>query len=135
MGVEPYMINSSMVCVMAQRLVRSICSYCKEKQVLKRELIESLKLDLSKVKTLEFYRGKGCPHCFNMGYSGRIGIAEVLLLSTAVRELILNRAQERSIKDQARKEGMRTLREEGLSLALKGLTSLEEVLRVTAPDE
>ena len=135
MGVEPYMINSSMVCVMAQRLVRSICSYCKEKQVFKGELIESLKLDLGKVKTLEFYRGKGCPHCFNMGYSGRIGIAEVLLLSTAVRELILNRAQERSIKDQARKEGMRTLREEGLSLALKGLTSLEEVLRVTAPDE
>jgi len=135
MGVEPYMINSSMVCVMAQRLVRRICSYCKEKQVLKEELIESLKLDLGKVKAPEFYRGKGCPHCFNMGYGGRIGIAEVLLLSTAVRELILSRAQERSIKDQARKEGMRTLREEGLSLALKGLTSLEEVLRVTAPDE
>jgi len=70
-----------------------------------------------------------------MGYSGRIGIAEVLLLSGTIRELILARSQEHLIKQKARQEGMRTLREDGISQALKGITTLEEVLRVTAPDE
>ena len=71
----------------------------------------------------------------NMGYSGRTGIAEVLLLSSSVRELILSQAQEHIIKEQARKEGMRTLREDGLAQVFKGFTTIEEVLRVTAPDE
>jgi len=135
MGVEPYLINSSLVCVVAQRLVRKICSYCKEKYILKEEVIQSLKLNMAKNKKFEFYHGKGCEHCFNLGYSGRTVLAEVLLLSSSVRELILNRAQEYLIKDQARKEGMKTLRENGLEEASKGITSLEEVLRVTAPDE
>jgi type IV pilus assembly protein PilB len=135
MGVEPYMINSSLVCVVSQRLVRKVCGYCKESYILKKDLIESLKFDLYGIKNPEFYRGKGCSKCFNMGYGGRVGIAEVLILSSTIRELVLNRAQERTIKDRARKEGMKTLREEGLSAALRGLTTLEEVLRVTAPDE
>jgi type II secretory ATPase GspE/PulE/Tfp pilus assembly ATPase PilB-like protein len=135
MGVEPYLINSSLVCVIAQRLVRRICSYCKEEYTVKKEILETLKIKLNDSKTVKFYRGKGCPHCFNMGYSGRTGIAEVLLLSASVRELIINRAQEHIIKQQARKEGMKTLREDGLEQVLKGLTTIEEVLRVTAPDE
>ncbi|MCX5705297.1 MAG: ATPase, T2SS/T4P/T4SS family [Candidatus Omnitrophica bacterium] len=135
MGVEPYMINSSLVCVMAQRLLRKLCEHCKERYVLKRDMVDSLKLDFSKVKSTELFRAKGCPGCFNMGYSSRIGIAEVLLISPTVRDLILTHAQERLIKDQARREGMRTLREEGLSAVMRGLTTLEEVLRVTAPDE
>ena len=134
MGVEPYLINSSLACVMAQRLVRKICSYCKEEYAMKKDVLESLKVRLD-AKDAKFFRGKGCPHCFNMGYSGRTGIAEVLLLTGAVRELVLSRAQEHIIKEQARKEGMRTLREDGLAQALKGLTTIEEVLRVTAPDE
>lgn len=135
MGVEPYLINSSLVCVVSQRLVRKVCVYCKESYILKKEIIESLKLNLDKIKKPELFRGKGCPHCFNMGYSGRTGIAEVLLLSAGIRELILSRGQEHTIKKQARNEGMKTLREDGLEAALQGLTSLEEVLRVTAPDE
>ncbi|KPK96532.1 MAG: hypothetical protein AMJ95_13730, partial [Omnitrophica WOR_2 bacterium SM23_72] len=135
MGVEPYLINSSLVCVVAQRLVRKICSYCKEKYTLKEDVIQSLKLNVDKNKKWEFYRGKGCDHCFNLGYSGRTVLAEVLMLSSPVRELILNRAQEHVLKDQARKEGMKTLRENGLEEASKGITSLEEVLRVTAPNE
>jgi len=134
MGVEPYLINSSLVCVVAQRLVRKICTYCKEEHAIKKEILDTLKIKLD-VKDPKFYRGKGCSHCFNMGYSGRTGIAEVLLLTSAVRELILSHAQEHLIKQQARKEGMRTLREDGLAQALKGLTTIEEVLRVTAPDE
>ena len=149
MGVEPYLINSSLVCVMTQRLVRKICSYCKEKYIIKDEVIESLKLRfdspglldggdeayLAAAKKPEFFRGKGCPHCLNKGYSGRIGIAEVLILTPQVRELILKRAQEHLIKKQARKEGMETLRESGLRAVLKGITTIDEVLRVTAPDE
>ena len=135
MGVEPYLMNSSLICVAAQRLVRKICLFCKEEYTIKKEIIDTLKLNIENTKKPVFFRGKGCPHCFNTGYAGRIGIAEILLLTEAIRELILARAQEHIIKQQARKEGMRTLREDGLEATLKGLTTLEEVLRVTAPDE
>jgi type IV pilus assembly protein PilB len=133
MGVEPYLINASVVCVASQRLVRKICSYCKESYTIKKEILESLNLD--KIKKPELFRGKGCPRCFNMGYAGRIGIAEVILLSPAIRDLILSRSQEHIIKQQARKEGMKTLREVALEQALLGNTTLEEMLRVTAADE
>jgi type IV pilus assembly protein PilB len=135
MGVEPYLINSSLISIVAQRLVRKVCAYCKENYTLKKELIESLQLNPIKIKNPQFFRGKGCPQCFNTGYSGRLAIAEVLLLTTKIRELILIRAQEHIIKKQARLEGLRTLREEGVEEALKGETTLEEVLRVTVADE
>jgi len=135
MGVEPYLINSSLVCVMAQRLVRKICPHCQEAYILKKEVAENLKLDAAKIDKLQFYRGKGCQHCFNTGYSGRTVIAEVLQLSSKIRELILASSQEQFIKQQARLEGMKTLREDGLESALKGQTTIEEVMRVTAPDE
>jgi type IV pilus assembly protein PilB len=135
MGVEPYLINAALISVIAQRLVRKICPYCKEEYTIKKEIMETLKLNIDAAKNSAFFRGKGCSHCFNMGYSGRIGIAEILLLSSSVREMILARAQEHVIKQQARKEGMKTLREDGLEAVLKGTTTLEEVLRVTAPDE
>ncbi|OGX45196.1 MAG: hypothetical protein A3G38_04590 [Omnitrophica WOR_2 bacterium RIFCSPLOWO2_12_FULL_51_8] len=136
MGVEPYLINSSLICVVAQRLVRKICVNCKEAYPLKQEIAVSLRLKLDAGGgRAGFFKGKGCPQCFNSGFSGRTGIAEVLMLSPKVRELILSRQQEHQIKKQARSEGMKTLREDGLEAALKGLTTLEEVLRVTAPDE
>ncbi len=135
MGVEPYLINSSLVCVVAQRLVRKVCSYCTEVHVLKNEVADNLKLDVKKNGKLQFYKGKGCQHCFNTGYSGRTVIAEILPLSPKIRELILSGAQEQFIKQQARLEGMVTLRQDGVVAALKGLTTIEEVLRVTAPDE
>ncbi|MFA5093418.1 MAG: ATPase, T2SS/T4P/T4SS family [Candidatus Omnitrophota bacterium] len=135
MGVEPYLINSSLVCVLAQRLVRKICPDCKETYALKPEIMESLKLDVAKFSKLKFHRGKGCEHCFNTGYSGRTVISEVLQLTPKIRELILGGSQEQFIKQQARLEGMKTLREDGIEAVLKGLTTIEEVLRVTAPDE
>ncbi|MBN2830921.1 MAG: Flp pilus assembly complex ATPase component TadA [Candidatus Omnitrophica bacterium] len=135
MGVEPYLINSSLVCVVAQRLVRRICPHCKEEYTVKKEVLDNLKISIEKEKNLRFFRGKGCSNCFNMGYIGRTGIAEVLLLSSSVRDLILSRAQEHVIKQKARSEGMITLREDGLLQVFNGLTTLEEVLRVTAPDE
>jgi type IV pilus assembly protein PilB len=135
MGVEPYLINSSLICVVAQRLVRKICTHCKEEYVVKPEVLASLKLKLDTSKEVKFFRGKGCTNCFNMGYIGRIGIAEVLILSSSIRNLILAKAQEHLIKQKAREEGMRTLREDGISQVLKGVTTIEEILRVTAPDE
>ena len=132
MGVEPFLINSSLICVVAQRLVRKLCDSCKEKYILKKEVVSNWKMNTSRT---EFYRGRGCSNCLNTGYKSRIGIAELLVLTPKIRELILTRAQEHLIKAQARKEGMKTLREEGLAAAESGLTSLEEVLRVTAPDE
>ena len=135
MGVEPYLINSSLVCVVAQRLVRKVCSSCKEPYLLKDEIAQSLKLDSSKLGKLEFFKGKGCQYCFNSGYAGRTVIAEVLQLSQKIRDLILTGSQEQFIKQQARLEGMKTLREDGLEAALKGYTTIEEVLRVTTPDE
>jgi type II secretory ATPase GspE/PulE/Tfp pilus assembly ATPase PilB-like protein len=135
MGVEPYLINASLVCVVSQRLVRKICTYCKESHPIKKEIIDTLKLNIAGVKKAEFFRGRGCTRCFKTGYSGRIGIAEILLLSPQIRELILSRPQEYLIKQKACQEGMRTLRQEGLDAALDGLTTLEEVLRVTAADD
>jgi len=146
MGVEPYLINSSLVCVIAQRLVRKVCPYCKEMYILKNEVAASFpaiagsrilreKLDTAKIGQLQFYKGKGCERCFNTGYSGRTVIAEVLQLSPKIRELILSGSQEQFIKSKARLEGMKTLREDGLTAVLRGQTTIEEVLRVTAPDE
>jgi type II secretory ATPase GspE/PulE/Tfp pilus assembly ATPase PilB-like protein len=135
MGIEPYMINASVICIVAQRLVRKICGHCKEEYVLDNEVITSLNLNLDKSQKHKFFKGRGCTRCLHTGYSGRVGIAEVLVLTSEVREMILDRAQEHVIKQQARKEGMRTLREDGVRAALAGLTTLEEVLRITATDD
>jgi type IV pilus assembly protein PilB len=135
MGVEPYLINASLICVVSQRLVRKVCSYCKQKYVLKKDILDSLRLVDINMKDKDFYRGKGCPHCFNTGYSGRIAIAEILLMTQKIRELVLSGAQEHLIKQQACQEGMMTLRQAGLQAAANSLTSLEEVLRLTAADE
>jgi type IV pilus assembly protein PilB len=135
MGVDAYLINSSVICVAAQRLVRKICSYCKEEQNIKKDILDTLKIKIDDTKKPAFLKGKGCPQCFNTGYSGRIGIAEVVILSPKLRELILLSSQEHIIRQEARKEGMRTLRENGLVAALEGITTLEEILRVTPADE
>jgi len=135
MGIEPYLINASLVCVLAQRLVRKICDSCKEEYAPKESLLESLKIKVAGNAKIKFFRGKGCPRCFNSGYSGRIGIGEVLALSPRIREMIITRQQENMIKQQARSEGMRTLREDGLTAVMNGMTTIEEIVRVTAPDE
>ncbi len=135
MGIEPYLINASLVCVLSQRLVRKICSFCKEEYTMKEAVLESLKLSAGGNEKMKFLKGKGCPRCLNTGYNGRLAIGEALVLSPKIRELILGRAPENALKQQARTEGMRTLREDGINLVKNGLTTIEEVVRVTAPDE
>lgn len=133
MGVEPFLITSSVVCIVAQRLIRKICEHCKESYVIS-DLVLS-KLELKGSDKVMGYRGKGCKKCLNTGYIGRTVIAEVLELTFRIRELILGRAQESKIKNIARLEGMQTLREDGLAKCFSGITTLEEVMRVTSPDE
>ena len=126
---------SSVIAIIAQRLLRKICVHCKTPYIPPEPLAKKLGLDkLTKGKEATLYRGKGCKHCFELGYSGRVGITEVLVLTPKVKELIMQRAGEYKIKEVGRQEGMVTMREDGLIKALEGLTSLEEILRVTAPD-
>ena len=134
MGVEPFLITSSVVLVAAQRLVRKICSNCKEPHEMDKEtaLALGMKPDSGKVT---IYRGKGCDACLKSGYKGRVGLLEVLNLSPKIKSMILENVQEYQLREQARREGMKTLRENGMNLVLQGLTTVDEILRVTAGDQ
>mgnify|MGYP001558238255 CR=1 FL=1 len=135
MGVEPFLINSALNCILAQRLVRILCAHCKERYELKEETVRKIGLKKAEGLAYDFFRPKGCSKCSNSGYKGRVVLAEVLALSPAIKELVLKKSPEQAIKQQARREGMQTLREDGILKAGSGRTSLEEVLRVTAQDE
>ncbi|MBN2121114.1 MAG: Flp pilus assembly complex ATPase component TadA [Candidatus Omnitrophica bacterium] len=130
MGVEPFLVTSSLMGVIAQRLVRKLCDGCKEETEIPDYLMGILGLD----KATKVYKAKGCKRCSNSGYKGRIALCEFLEITEEIKDMILKRASESEIKEEARKKGMRTLREEGVIKLKKGVTSLEEVLRVTAQD-
>ncbi len=132
MGVENFLIASSLLGVLAQRLVRTICKKCKESYKLDEKLLKSLGLSDS---AATFYRGKGCAQCKETGYGGRVSICELLVVDETIRRLILTKASSDDIRATARKNGMITMREDGIQKALKGITTLEEVLRVTLEGE
>ena len=132
MGIEPYLVSSSVVGIIAQRLVRKVCSNCSEPFRPSKTLVTSLGLPPDGDYT--FHRGKGCNVCKQTGYKGRIGIYEVLLTNDQIRELVLQKAPATAIQAAAKENGMRTLREAGLRKVLQGLTTVEEVLRVTQID-
>src|SRR5438876_5030342 len=132
MGHEPFLISSSILMSCAQRLVRRICSNCRDEFVPEPELIE--KIGLAENKATVFYHGTGCDRCKGRGYVGRAALIEALPVSEAIRRLIIKRASAAVIKNQAVTEGMKTLRVVGVEKALEGVTSLEEVWRVTAED-
>ncbi|MBF0489206.1 MAG: Flp pilus assembly complex ATPase component TadA [Candidatus Omnitrophica bacterium] len=135
MGIEPFLICSSVIGIVAQRLVRRICSHCREAYTLPKEAIEEFHVDqLMPGHCMTFYRPKGCEKCFKSGYKGRVGITETLSLTAKIKELILSRASEMEIKACAREQGMKTMREDAVFKACRGLTSLEEVVRLTATD-
>jgi len=131
MGVEPFLISSSIILVAAQRLVRKVCPECKESYKLDEATAEQLGLEPKQI----VYRGKGCGKCMNTGYKGRVGLMEALPLTLRIRELVSGGAQEQQIREAARKEGMATLRENGVEKILKGTTTVEEIFRVTAGDQ
>ena len=134
MGIEPFLITSSIFLVAAQRLARKICPSCKEEYEVSKSAFKDVSMDISKDK-VTLFRGRGCKHCFQTGYKGRVGIAETLVLTPKIKELIAGMAQEHEIKKAARKEGMTTLRQNGLKKALGGITTWEEVVRLTVGDQ
>ncbi|HUD21145.1 MAG TPA: type II/IV secretion system protein [Candidatus Saccharimonadales bacterium] len=143
MGVEPFLITSSINAVIGQRLVRKVCEHCKEpaeipntvKAYIQKELaaIPSGQLKNVNLDQLVFYHGKGCQHCTN-GYKGRIGIFEVLSMNEEIEELAVRKAPSSEIKKSAIKTGMVTMTQDGLIKALKGITTVDEVLRVTTTE-
>jgi len=130
MGIEPFLIASSVVCIVAQRLLRKLCLSCKvEYTPTPQEL--SLYSHYGSTHDLPvFYRGKGCKECKESGYRGRTAIHEVLALNNDLRSLIINKAPMEDIKQGALRAGMVTLQEEGMRLVSEGITSISEVTRV-----
>jgi general secretion pathway protein E len=130
MGVEPFLVSSSLNAVIAQRLVRVICPKCKEAYRPEARTLHELHLDQDP-RDLVLYRGRGCDHCLQTGFKGRSGIFEMLLVNDTLRNLMIQTSDANALKRAAVQSGMRTLREDGVRKILQGTTTVEEVLRVT----
>src|SRR5262245_11099843 len=135
MGIEPFLVASSVEAIMAQRLVRTICPHCKTEQKVERDYLRKIGFPEQDIETAKFWRGVGCEECRQLGYQGRLGIYELLILNESIRPLILNRAPATTISQKAIEGGMRTLRTDGWNKVKNGKTTIEEVLRVTQVEE
>ena len=131
MGMENYLISSSLLGIMAQRLVRVICPDCKEAYTPEMGVMEEMGVSQSEVKENPIFKGAGCEKCSNTGFLGRKGIYELLLMNDDIRELILEKAPSNVIKEKGRSQGMQTLREAGWHKVKEGISTISEVLRVT----
>lgn len=134
MGIESYLVASSVIGVLAQRLVRVICNNCKEVCHPDPVQLEGMGLPRHMASELELYRGRGCEACKFLGYKGRTGIYEIIPISERIKELTMERASANILKKAALDEGMKTLRQDGWLKVLSGVTTIEEVLRVTQED-
>ncbi|UCD15307.1 MAG: Flp pilus assembly complex ATPase component TadA, partial [Candidatus Omnitrophota bacterium] len=130
MGVEPFLLSSTLIGVLTQRLVRRLCPKCRQELEVSKSIREKYLIG----KDAKVYRAKGCNSC-QAGYKGRIALGEYLQSSLKLRNMINTSASEHALKKEARLEGMETLREDGLAKINEGITSLEEVLKTTGPDE
>jgi len=130
MGIEPFLVASTLSAVIAQRLVRVICKDCKESYVPEEESLLEIGISKDQLKDGVLYRGKGCHSCLNMGYRGRIGIFEILKMNEPIKKLVLEKYDSSTIKRQAMENGMMILKEDGARKVIEGLTTIEEVLRV-----
>ena len=135
MGIEPFLVASSVEAIMAQRLVRTICPVCKTEQKVERSYLQKIGFPAEDVATTKFMRGAGCESCRQMGYQGRLAIYELLVLNESLRPLVLSRTASSTIAARAVEEGMRTLRIDGWNKVKNGVTTIEEVLRVTQIEE
>ncbi len=133
MQVEPFLVASSLLAVLAQRLVRTVCSNCKESYPANEEELSEIGLSLKDTKLL--YRGKGCDVCAHTGYRGRMGIFELMVINDDLRAAIMNNSDSATLKTKAREFGMKTLREDGALKVIAGITTVAEVTRVTREDE
>jgi type IV pilus assembly protein PilB len=134
MGVEPFLITSAVLLILAQRLVRKICTECKEPIQVNPKLLLGLGVPREQINGFAVYKGKGCSICSNTGYKGRIGLYEVMPLWDELKELVLSRASTLEVKKEAIRLGMKTLRMSGISKINEGMTTIEEILRTTMDD-
>ena len=135
MGVEPFLVASSVNLILAQRLVRRVCANCKQEVKLNEEVLEELQLDPADAEKATFFEGAGCVECNNTGYRGRQGIYEVMPMTPGLRDMVLERSSANAIKKRAIGEGMLTLRRDALEKLKRGLTTVEEVLKESAADK
>ena len=131
MGVEPFLITSSLEGVLAQRLVRRICTSCKTAYEPTETELKAMSLTSDDVGDVQFHHGKGCQYCNNTGYKGRVGIFELFRLSPAVRDLVNQKEPASVLSATAKEEGMRSLREDGIKAVMDGASTVEEVLKYT----
>ncbi len=135
MGIEPFLIASSVEAVQAQRLIRTICPHCKTEQKVDHDYLRKIGFPEADIETAKFWHGAGCENCRQQGYQGRKGIYELLIVTEALRPLIMNRASATTIAQRAMEAGMRTLRTDGWNKVKAGTTTIEEILRVTQMEE
>ncbi len=135
MGVEPFLVASSVIGIIAQRLARTVCKECAIRYKPSIEEIQQIGLTAEKVGDKMFLKAKGCPACLDTGYAGRTGLHEILLADDEIRSMIMKNVQAGIIKRKAMEKGMLTLREEGASKILNGETTVDEILRVTQEDQ
>ncbi len=131
MEIEPFLVASSLMAVIAQRLLRFLCNHCKEAYEPYDDELSRIGINREQLQDGILYRAKGCEKCFDMGYSGRTGIFEMLLINDDIRNLTLSQVDSTKIKRMAVQHGMKTLRTDGAEKIIKGLTSVDEVMRVT----
>ncbi len=131
MGTEPYMLSTSLVCICSQRLIRKVCSSCKTPVAVPREAIVEAGVDPDRFQGITFYEGTGCAKCNQTGYSGRIGIYEVMPIDDEMRGLIEGDANSIELEKAALRKGMVSLRESALRKLEAGITTFEEVVRET----
>jgi type IV pilus assembly protein PilB len=134
MGIEPFLISSAVILILAQRLIRKICMDCREPVKVHPQLLIDLGIPPDEVKSFQVYKGKGCSICNNTGYKGRLGLYEVMPMKEEIKELVLSRASNSEIKKEAIRLGMKTLRQSGVTKIKDGVTTIEEVLRSTIED-
>ena len=135
MGVEPYLLSSTITAVLAQRLVRRICVPCKEERPVNQAMLMELGLERKEIaKWKHMYHGKGCPECNGTGYQGRVGLFELLVMNELVKKVLLKTNDANLIRDAAVAGGMTSMRQLGEDLVRKGVTTVEEVLHATRED-
>lgn len=135
MGIEPYLIASSVHTILAQRLVRRLCDACKQVYTPEKSALKSIGIDEQKAKNIIFYKAVGCAKCSNSGYAGRLPIFEIMVMTAAVAQLVIARADALRIKEQALKDGMTLLVQDGILKIEQGITTIEEVLSVATTEE
>ena len=130
MNIEPFLVASSVIGVIAQRLVRVVCPKCKEPYNPPSDAVKRLGIELDGNSKVVFYRGKGCDHCKGVGYKGRMGVYELMAMNDRIRDLVLQKTSGHLIREVAIEGGMKTLRDDAIAKILLGVTTLEECLRV-----